>query len=80
LISANGSLILHGGVLQGSGNYTATLGYYNAPGHVAFNVDNDYSYALGGGFSARGGQLTVELYNASGSNTLIWGGTQYFLI
>lgn len=78
----NGNVIyLHGGVIQGSGAFSRTLVDSAASNGVVFtdNTSNDYNESLGGGFSARGGALTVTLTDGTGSTNLVWGVTSEFL-
>ncbi|WP_176159412.1 beta strand repeat-containing protein [Prosthecobacter debontii] len=65
-ITAN--LILNGGVYEGSGSFTRALGTGN----------NQVQWlANGGGFSARGADLSVTLSGAA--NPLVWGSTTNFV-
>lgn len=71
----SGSLRLRGGVLQSRGTFTRALGTGN--NQVSF-ADTDANSAIsGGGFAARGGDLTVNIGGAGA--TLIWNSTANFL-
>jgi autotransporter-associated beta strand protein len=63
-----GDIVLNGGVLQTNGSYELELG----GGHGELNWGQ-------GGFSARGGQLTLTILDSTGSANLVWGGTGDFL-
>lgn len=70
-----GYLQLRGGVLQSQGSFTRALGTGN--NQVSF-ADTDTNSAIsGGGFAARGGDLTVNI-GGSGS-TLVWNSTANFI-
>lgn len=66
--SSTTPLILNGGVFEGSGSFTRSLGTGN--GEVRW-------LSGGGGFSASGGDLTVTLGGAP--DPLIWGATTNFV-
>jgi autotransporter-associated beta strand protein len=62
------NLVLNGGVFEGNGTFTRSLGTGN----------NQVQWLSGGGgFSARGGALTVTL--ASAPDPLVWGSTTNFV-
>lgn len=63
-----GNLVLNGGVFEGSGSFTRSLG--TGAGQVQW-------LALGGGFSAQGADLTVTLSGAP--DPLVWGSTPFFV-
>ncbi|OPZ27029.1 MAG: Extracellular serine protease precursor [Lentisphaerae bacterium ADurb.BinA184] len=66
-LSPNCTLILNGGVLEANGTFSRTLG--TAGGQMRW---------LGGGFSAFGGALTVDV-NGDGADNLTWGSTAGFV-
>jgi len=66
-ISTN-NLLLNGGVYESSGTFSRTLG--TGTNQVQWG-------AAGGGFSARGGDLTIDL--GSVPDPLVWGGTTNFV-
>lgn len=65
----NNNLILNGGVYEGNGTFTRSLG--------TGNNQVQWLGSGGGGFSARGGSLSVTL--SSAPSPLVWGSTQYFV-
>lgn len=65
-------LILNGGVLESTGTFTRSLGF--GSGQVFWYANN----AGYGGFSAKGGKLTVDLNN-NGRDNFVWGGTPGFV-
>ncbi len=65
-ILATNALYLNGGVFESRGSLSRTLG--KLPGQLYFRNAAGYP----GGFSAYGGNLTVDL-NGAGPNTLTWG-------
>ncbi|TDU64028.1 putative secreted protein with PEP-CTERM sorting signal [Prosthecobacter fusiformis] len=78
-LDTTGNLILNGGVFEGSGDFTRSLGTGN----------NQVQWAAGtagGGFAAQGDTLYVNIggTNTDGvpdlpPSTLVWGSTQYFV-
>ena len=65
-------LFLTNGVFESNGSFTRTLG--TAAGYVSWSPGTTH----GGGFSARGGKLTVDL-NGGGADNLVWASTADFV-
>ncbi|MEN3940586.1 autotransporter-associated beta strand repeat-containing protein [Prosthecobacter sp. SYSU 5D2] len=64
------NLILNGGVFEGNGSFTRSLG-------TGANQVQWAAGTAGGGFAASGGNLTVTL--AGAPDPLVWGGTEFFV-
>ncbi|MCX5675009.1 MAG: autotransporter-associated beta strand repeat-containing protein, partial [Planctomycetota bacterium] len=72
-LSPNTNLILGGGVLEGSGAVAIDPVLGGSAGQV------QWSSAAGGGFSANGGKVTVNIGGNATPDTLTWGTTVYFV-
>jgi len=67
-LSSNHVLQLTGGVLESSGTFNRTLG--TSAGN--FNFGGNDGIAVGGGFSAQGGNLAIQI-NGGTSSIALWG-------
>ncbi len=73
LANSTGTLIFGGGVLQGNGTFTRGLG--STGSSVTWNGLNSTYSNMSGGFSARGGNLTVAIGGTASPTALTWGMT-----
>jgi fibronectin-binding autotransporter adhesin len=74
-LSTNSFVTLNGGVLEGNGTFSRTLAA--APAGSSDGA-SQFRWATGGGFSAHGGALTVNI-NGGGADSLTWASTANFL-